>query len=271
MSLQFSKYQGAGNDFILVDQRQKDYGLREEQIAWLCHRRFGIGADGLILLESSPDYDFRMVYFNADGRESTLCGNGGRCLAAFARRQGVPRSNGRFLAVDGPHEYDFDQEGRVHLQMPDLDSIEWGEGYAVLDTGSPHYVHWVDSEDSLKALDVEEKGREIRNRARFGPAGINVNFVFVRPDQGLILRTYERGVEAETLACGTGVTAAAIASVKEAEGYFEREVEARGGRLQVRFEKRGRQSVRRVVLIGPAEWVYDGQVEIPEPVPPLPC
>lgn len=152
--------------------------------------------------------------------------------------------------------------------MPDLSSVEWGEGFAVLNTGSPHYVHWVDSRESLQAMDVEGKGREIRQWPRFAPGGINVNFAFAPSKGELELRTYERGVEAETLACGTGVTAAAIASVgEESRGSFVLQVKARGGSLEVRFEKSGPQSVRKVVLIGPAEWVFDGEMEIPGPIP----
>ncbi len=261
MQFEFSKYQGAGNDFILVDQRTQDYGLDAARRAWLCHRRFGIGADGLILLENAPGYSFRMVYFNSDGNPSTLCGNGGRCIAAFARDLGIELEQGEFIAVDGPHRYAFDAQGRVHLHMPEVESITWGEDYAILDTGSPHFVQWVGDLAHLQRMDVHAEGRQIRYSPSFEAKGINVNFA-VRDQVPLPVRTYERGVEAETLACGTGVTAAAIASVGTQLGTFHQKVRARGGDLEVHFEKVKPDAAHRVVLIGPAQKVFEGRMPL---------
>lgn len=252
--MHFYKYQGAGNDFILLDNREQQYPLSTEQIHLLCDRRFGIGADGLMLLEPAEGYDFRMVYYNADGNESTMCGNGGRCIAAFARHIGVAGTQQSFIAIDGPHQALIQKNDIVALQMQDIDQIEFGAEATILNTGSPHYIRF---EQDIESINVFEEGRRIRNLERFQPKGINVNFV-ARTDQGLSVRTYERGVEDETLACGTGVTAAAIASVGTQTGHFEIPVAARGGQLSVRFDKTGAQEVRNVWLTGPAQAVFEG-------------
>ena len=206
----FYKYQGAGNDFILIDQREHHY-LKQDQeaiIQKLCDRRFGIGADGLMLLEKADGYDFRMVYFNADGREGSMCGNGGRCIVAFAHFLGLVNQACTFIAVDGPHEAIVKSPNYIELKMQDVKHIEVGEDHFVLDTGSPHYIQFVSDIDQV---DVVNAGKAIRYNNRFAEKGINVNFVDVHTEQSLRIATYERGVEDETLACGTGVTAAAIA------------------------------------------------------------
>ena len=204
----FHKYQGAGNDFVLIDQRDQPRIDRRNQplIARLCDRRFGIGGDGLMLLANHPDYDFEMIYFNADGRPGSMCGNGGRCMVAFAKKLGLFAEETHFLAVDGPHRARLPRPGWVELHMNDVEAVEMTPDYFYLDTGSPHYVQFV---PDLDQVDVVRQGRAIRYNDRFRERGTNVNFVERRTD-GLGIATYERGVEDETLACGTGVTAAAL-------------------------------------------------------------
>lgn len=259
MELHFSKYHGAGNDFILVDNREGAVSLDTAQVAHLCHRRFGIGADGLMLLQAAPEVDFEMVYFNADGRESTMCGNGGRCIAAFAHHLGVAGSRMRFRAVDGLHEARILEDGHVALQMQDVSGITVSGTEAVLDTGSPHFVRWV---EAVKDINVFREGRAIRNRESFGPGGINVNFIQRQDDGLLLIRTYERGVEDETLACGTGVTAAAIVATGTGTGHFEVPVQAMGGRLSVTFDKTAAWEARNIVLTGGAVFVFSGTVPV---------
>ena len=259
MRLPFTKYHGTGNDFILIDNRSADITLSREQVAFLCHRRFGIGADGLMLLEKVEEYDFRMVYFNADGGESTMCGNGGRCIVAFARNLGLIRNETTFLAVDGPHKAWFNDHDRVSLSMADVTSVENLKDCTRLNTGSPHLVYKV---TDLCNYDVVGQGRMIRNRAEYQPDGINVNFVEATRE-GLFVRTYERGVEDETYSCGTGVTAAAIANTGTATGSFNTQIETPGGRLEVSFYKDQPDAAREVVLTGPAVQVFEGLAFLP--------
>ena len=264
MELSFHKYQGAGNDFILLDDRE---GLLLEQLSQplierLCDRHFGIGADGLMLLRLAvAPLDFEMVYYNADGRPSSMCGNGGRCIVCFAAALGIQRSIYRFRAADGPHEATLTPSGDIALGMNDVLSISRiGEDY-VLDTGSPHYLRFV---PSLDEVDVVGNGRAIRHSAPFAAQGINVNFVRQSP-VGLELATYERGVEDETLACGTGVTAAAIGlllrSPESVDGPFHIPVRARGGQLYVTGERHG-DHFTHLQLIGPAERVFGGTITV---------
>lgn len=258
MKLHFYKYQGAGNDFILVDNREASFSLSTSQIALLCNRHFGIGADGLMLLQLCNDADFEMVYFNSDGNESTMCGNGGRCIAAFAYKLGVVGKQMNFKAVDGVHFAVIKENNIVALQMQDVTAIEFGAGFDILNTGSPHYISWV---GDVGAVDVFKEGRVIRNQEQFQPKGINVNFVS-RNGNGLTIRTYERGVEDETLACGTGVTAAAIVSVGKRTGVFHIPVSAKGGQLSVSFEKTNMEMAENIILTGDAQFVFEGQVEV---------
>jgi diaminopimelate epimerase len=259
-AIPFHKYQGAGNDFIVLDQRAATYVQRSdaELIRRWCDRRFGIGADGLILLQNRKGYDFEMIYFNADGGEGSMCGNGGRCIVAFAHQLGIFQESCRFLAVDGPHEACLRPDGWVALRLGDVAEVERGAGYCFLDTGSPHYVRFV---ERLEAVDVVGEGRAIRYSARFRAQGTNVNFVEVR-EHGLAVATYERGVEDETLACGTGVTAAALAhyqQVSSAGGPQRIPIQAKGGQLEVRFEPQGA-GFTQVWLAGPAERVFAGTI-----------
>ena len=247
---------------MMVDQRDHKYLERgdRERIAWLCDRRFGIGADGLILLQQATGFDFEMLYFNADGGEGSLCGNGGRCVAAFAHYLNQVESSCVFLASDGPHEARLPSPGWVELKMHDVEKVEEGSGYACLNTGSPHYVRFV---SSLSSFDVVQEGRRVRYAPEFATDGINVNFVEIRED-GLDVATYERGVENETLACGTGVTAAAMAHVRKLPapiGRWDIPIRTKGGQLRVRFEYDGA-AFREVWLCGPAIQVFSGTIFI---------
>jgi len=261
MDIKFSKYQGAGNDFVLIDHREGILkNIDQSLVAKLCNRRFGIGADGLMFLTTNPDYDFEMVYYNADGKIGTMCGNGGRCIVAFAKHLGIIDSETNFLAVDGPHYAKITAEGNwVELQMIDVESIEKDEDAFVLNTGSPHYVKEV---EDLATKDVFNDGSKIRNNQTYQTNGINVNFVEDKTDH-LFVRTFERGVEDETYACGTGVTAVAMAMAKKQEqtGHIQTKIAALGGRMQINFDYDGHKFTN-VFLCGPAEKVFEGELKI---------
>lgn len=252
--MKFYKYQGTGNDFIMIDNRMLDFQLDTKAIAQLCHRRFGIGADGLILLEKDPQADFKMVYYNADGSESTMCGNGGRCLVAFAHFLEIFKEKCTFSAIDGLHEAEI-QDGIVKLKMIDVPDITTTEHYFVLNTGSPHYVEFT---QNVKHLDVFQKGKEIRNSAPFATEGINVNFVEKITHNQIFVRTYERGVEDETYSCGTGVTASALAIMLH-QNINEVEIQTLGGTLKVYAEKAGK-GFKNIWLEGPAKLVFTGGI-----------
>ncbi|MCL6524910.1 MAG: diaminopimelate epimerase [Thermoflavifilum sp.] len=266
MQISFTKYEGAGNDFILIDNRDAHLELKTEQIRWLCDRHFGVGADGLILLLSAEGFDFSMQYFNADGRESTMCGNGGRCIVDFAAQLNLWTQKCRFLAIDGPHEAYRMENGWIALRMKDVLQIERGYDTAILNTGSPHLVKYT---DHLDQLDVVAEGRKIRYSERFAREGINVNFIEYGQD-ALLIRTYERGVENETLACGTGITAAALLAAGHEAREYRIPVQARGGRLEVRFRKINDQHFTDIWLCGPATRVFNGEIQLGEPdaIPP---
>ncbi|WP_375415751.1 diaminopimelate epimerase [uncultured Hymenobacter sp.] len=260
----FYKYQGTGNDFILLDDRSEDFPAAEHQhIARLCHRRFGIGADGLILLRNCPDYDFQMLYYNADGHPGSLCGNGGRCTVAFARQLGVIGQKARFMAADGPHEALVEADGTVRLKMSDVaaaEPIAAEAGDVFLDTGSPHYVRFLPpgAGAALAELDVLAEGRALRGSR---PHGTNVNFVEApaTASQPWAVRTYERGVEDETYSCGTGVTAVALAAAGRGAASPVR-LRTPGGELEVAFEARADGSFANVWLSGPAVLVFQGRL-----------
>lgn len=254
----FYKYHGTGNDFILIDNRETKVSLSTEQIAYLCHRRFGIGADGLMLLEEAAGYDFRMIYYNSDGRESTMCGNGGRCITAFAKSLGIISNSASFVAIDGPHTATIYDDGLVSLQMQNVSEISLQPDHAYINTGSPHYVLWV---DDVASVSVFTEGRSIRHRREYQPNGVNVNFVEKRGGK-LAVRTYERGVEDETLSCGTGVTAAAIAASGDTTGHFVIPIETPGGQLQVSFTKNTSNTATDVILTGPAVFVFKGEIQL---------
>ena len=256
MNIHFYKYHGTGNDFILIDNRAGDIVLNKEQITHLCHRHFGIGADGLMLLQNEHDYDFRMVYYNSDGNESSMCGNGGRCITAFARKLKIITSKATFIAIDGGHKATINEKGKVSLHMKDVHNIVEFNTHVEIDTGSPHYVTLV---DDVKKVNVFAEGRNIRNEGKYQPTGINVNFV-QKVNDGIWVRTYERGVENETLSCGTGVTAAAIATNNSTSASTK--IYTLGGALQVSFLKQAADKVTNVILTGPAQFVFEGDVEI---------
>ena len=261
MKTDFFKYQGTGNDFVIIDNRNgHNLVLSPEMIKDLCDRRFGIGADGLMLLNEKPGYDFEMVYYNADGREGTMCGNGGRCLTKFAESIGIQKELYKFIATDGEHEARIDADGIVYLKMNDVDVIVNHHSDFLVDTGSPHYVKLI---PHLAEYDVLKKGREIRYSREFEKEGINVNFVeqLDEPDK-IFVRTYERGVENETLSCGTGVTAAALVCYHNENGFNEVEVKTLGGRLNVEFDRIDDGKFRNIWLCGPAERVFNGSIEI---------
>ncbi len=259
--MKFYKYHGTGNDFILLDQRfgQSLNEQDAETIAALCQRRFGIGADGLILLQKSDEADFHMAYFNADGRPSSMCGNGGRCVVAFAKRLSVfEGSECRFTASDGLHRAKLLPDGRIALKMGDVPLVrKFGEDF-FLDTGSPHYVCFVQEPD---AVDVRAEGARIRYSDAWRSEGVNVNFVATKGEQ-LRVRTYERGVEAETRSCGTGVTAAALAfwyKTSPLAGTHTQAISTPGGELEVRFTFEPSVGFRQIWLVGPAVPVFEGK------------
>ena len=257
MNISFYKYQGTGNDFVVLDNRNGAYdALSTEQVAKLCDRKFGVGADGLMMLALQEGYDFRMIYFNADGQEGSMCGNGGRCLVRFANDKGILSDHYRFMAVDGEHEARI-IDGRIHLKIQDVHQVEKKENVSILNTGSPHYVCFV---DDVEGMDVFGEGKKIRYSNAFREKGINVNFV-CKNGNGIRVRTYERGVEAETLSCGTGVTAAAIAN-SAINGKQITSIKVEGGELSVSFDRVNDQHFTDVWLIGPAEFVFSGVIHI---------
>ncbi|KQS42125.1 diaminopimelate epimerase [Pedobacter sp. Leaf194] len=259
MKMNFFKYQGAGNDFILIDHRMSSLNSVDNAlIEQLCHRRFGIGADGLMFLTSHDDYDFEMHYFNADGKLGSMCGNGGRCIVAFAKYLGVIEKETNFLAVDGAHYARISDDGNwVDLQMIDVESItNDGEAF-VLNTGSPHYVAL---KNNLDSFDVFTNGKNIRYNSTYNEKGINVNFVEDKGDH-LFVRTYERGVEDETYACGTGVTAVAMAMAKykDQTGHIKTNIKVLGGDIKIEFDYDGIKFTN-VFLCGPAKLVFEGDI-----------
>lgn len=260
MQIQFYKYQGTGNDFIMIDNRSGSIALDDVQIKQLCSRRFGVGADGLILLELEPGVDFKMVYYNSDGAPSSMCGNGGRCIAAFAKKLGVIANKATFVAVDGLHEVEINELGLVSLKMGDVKFIERRENDFYLNTGSPHYVKFV---EGVEGYPVLQEGRAIRNSPAFAEEGTNVNFI-EKKEEALFVRTYERGVEEETYSCGTGVTAAALvaAIVGMATTKNNCLIRTLGGDLEVSFERVLEQNFYNIWLKGPAEFVYKGELTV---------
>lgn len=259
MKIAFYKYQGTGNDFVMIDDRSGSFPVSQELIASLCHRRFGIGADGLILLQNAEGYDFRMVYFNADGGEGSMCGNGGRCVVRFAHDLGLFESRTTFIAVDGPHEATATAE-MIRLKMSPVGKVEMHEAYDFMNTGSPHYVTYV---DNIQETPVVEIGKDIRYGPLFGPVGgTNVNFIEILDDNQLSVRTYERGVEDETYSCGTGVTACALSAHMREGWNGPITVETLGGTLQVTYNEVSTGKFDDIFLIGPAIRVFEGEVHI---------
>lgn len=254
--MKFYKYQGTGNDFVMIDNRDLSFPKVQRLIEQICNRRFGVGGDGLILLEKDENTDFKMVYYNSDGNESTMCGNGGRCIVAFAHFLNIFQQKTTFTAVDGLHEAEINQ-GVVKLKMIDVENINTDGDCFVLNTGSPHFVKYV---EHVEVYNVYQNGYDIRNSANYKKEGINVNFVEQIRDNEIFVRTYERGVEAETLSCGTGVTASAITFMKD-RNISSVVVKTLGGNLKVYAENR-EGIFRNVWLEGPAKQVFKGNIKI---------
>lgn len=254
MLIKFYKYQGTGNDFVLIDNRTSQFDRSNNKLVKnLCDRRFGIGGDGLILLQYTTQNILEMVYYNADGNESSMCGNGGRCFVQFAKDLDLFSSSITFTAPDGLHNA-YIEEDLIHLKMNDVEKIENIASDYFLNTGSPHLVSFV---SDIQNFDVVEKGRHLRYSDSFKPKGTNVNFV-EREGNALWVRTYERGVEDETYSCGTGVTAAAI--VAQSHGFFSPvDIITKGGNLKVSFEKM-EENFTNIYLIGPAVKVFEGEI-----------
>jgi diaminopimelate epimerase len=254
----FYKYQGTGNDFVIIDNRNQIFDKDNTKfIEQICNRHFGVGADGLILLENHHTVDFTMIYFNADGNKSSMCGNGARCMVAFAKYLDIIENEATFEAIDGMH-HAFIEDGIVKLQMQDVSNLQTHNDYVYLDTGSPHHIEF---NDNLKQLNVKHEGEKIRYSESYNESGTNVNFVEKINDEIFAVRTYERGVEDETLSCGTGVTAVALAMryIGETEKNLLT-IKTQGGDLQVSFKKDGN-VFKDVWLIGPATLVFKGEIE----------
>ncbi|TYB79641.1 diaminopimelate epimerase [Bizionia myxarmorum] len=257
MMTTFYKYQGTGNDFVMIDNRQLLFDKNNtKHIKALCNRRFGIGGDGLILLENHDSLDFKMVYYNADGNESTMCGNGGRCIVAFANFLKIIENRAKFMAIDGEHEALIDGD-LVKLQMQNVSDVQVNKAHVFLNTGSPHHVQMA---ADLKNVDIKTIGSQIRYGEPYNDTGTNVNFVTKNSDTNFSVRTYERGVEDETLSCGTGVTAVAIAMHATGETKNNLiKLNTEGGALQVSFEK-SPSGYYNIWLIGPATQVFKGEI-----------
>lgn len=263
MQIPFYKYQGTGNDFILIDNRNhRVQNLSSKTIARCCDRKFGIGADGLMLLQDKEGFDFEMVYYNSDGNPSSMCGNGGRCITAFANFLGILKENkAYFLAVDGPHEAVLTKEDYVELKMTDVRTNHYNSVTIFLDTGSPHHIEFV---EQIAGLDVYNKGKAIRNNKTYKKEGTNVNFVAVQENNSIEVATYERGVEDETLSCGTGVTAAALAyhlEFSKDKTPLPVRIQTKGGQLNVHF-KYQEQLFHDIWLCGPATPVFHGFINL---------
>ncbi|HEY9115544.1 MAG TPA: diaminopimelate epimerase [Bacteroidales bacterium] len=262
MKLNFWKYQGNGNDFVIIDDLKEETELSPRQIQKICDRHFGIGADGLMLLRPSGKFHFKMLYYNSDGNLASMCGNGGRCIAAFAFQKKIAPAKMTFDAYDGMHEAIIEQnfpgkkEMDVSLKMADVKKVENNGKFYFLDTGSPHYVEFV---DKVAEFDVVKEGRKTRQSERFSPDGTNVNFVELSDDR-MFVRTYERGVEDETLSCGTGVTASAIVAFLES-GKSGLKIHTTGGDFSVKFEN-NKNHFSNIWLRGPAKQVFRGEIEI---------
>ena len=257
MKLTFYKYQGTGNDFIMVDDRSESFDHDNIQlVSGLCDRKFGVGADGLILIRNRDGYDFEMIYFNPDGTQS-MCGNGARCAVAFSQYLGIISGSGEFLAIDGPH-VGRSNDGQVELSIRPVAGLLKKEDDYFVDTGSPHHVRFV---DHVNEYPVVEVGKQIRNSSRYSPYGSNVNFVSKISADQIYVRTYERGVENETLSCGTGVTASALV-FGFLNGIDQINIQTPGGSLGVRFTLDSNGGFQDIFLTGPAVQVFQGTMEL---------
>ncbi len=261
MNIPFSKYQGTGNDFILIDNRNNSFtDLSQKEIERICDRHFSIGADGLMMLNLKEGFDFEMKYYNADGNPGSMCGNGGRCIVRFAYDLGIHKESYHFIASDGEHEAELDSISNIiNLKMRDVSGYKEVDGHYIVDTGSPHYVHFV---PDVGKINVVKEGSAIRNSSTFIKEGINVNFVEQKAEDELYVRTYERGVEDETFSCGTGVTASALVCHHNEIGYNEVNVQTKGGNLIVKYDRNYQNAYTNIWLCGAAEKAFDGKVEV---------
>ncbi len=256
MEIEFYKYQGTGNDFVMLDDRSCTLNIQDTSwIKLLCQRRFGIGSDGLIVLRNHEKFDFHMHYFNADGSQS-MCGNGARCAVAFASFLGMVENKAKFVAIDGPH-ISFLKNDLVELKMGDVEKIDKADEDWFVDTGSPHHVRYVAKVEDYPVL---EEGAKIRYSDQY-PNGANVNFVETISDKAILVRTYERGVEDETLSCGTGVTACALVHGK-LKNSNEIAIKTKGGDLKVNFSLHPNGKITDIWLVGPAKQVFSGKVDL---------
>ncbi len=264
MKIEFTKMSGAGNDFIVIDNRNNQFNLQPEQVHAMCTRRTGIGADGLILIEASETGDFTMNYHNADGYPGTMCGNGGRCAVYVAYLLGIRPASEPYRFQAGPDTYEAEVIGnesvRLHMKAPknfrdDLHVGAWNCHF--VNTGSPHAITYV---DNLNQVDVFTEGRTIRHREDVFPGGTNVNFLEVTAPDALSIRTFERGVEDETLACGTGTVAAALMSYRlgKVASSPVRVTVRSGETLMVGFNE----AMDEIYLEGPAHPVYQGTITL---------
>lgn len=255
MLLKFSKYQGTGNDFVMVDDRLLSFPTENlSVIQKICHRKYGVGADGLILIQPGSEADFYMNFFNPDGTQS-YCGNGSRCAVQFAKTIGAIGKTCTYKAIDGLHQGQIQENGWIATSILPVFEIQNIGDDLFLNTGSPHYIKFC---DNLQEINIIAEARKIRYDARFAPGGTNVNFVQRINASNIKMRTYERGVEDETLSCGTGVTAAALAVMTES-GIIS--VETKGGQLKVQASK-STTGFDNITLSGPAELVYNGEMEL---------
>jgi len=255
--MKFFKYHGAGNDFVIINGITENVALDQITINNLCNRNLGIGADGLMFIKKSQNFDFEMIYYNSDGYEGTMCGNGGRCIVSFAKKLNLINNYTKFIAIDGQHEAYIDDNNIVKLKMQNVENVEVNQNYFFLNTGSPHYVEFV---ENLDDLNVYQLGKKIRNSQPFAPKGTNVNFAEIK-DNYLKIRTFERGVENETLACGTGTVALAISyAIKNKLAKSPINITALGGDLKVYFEKNN-DFFENIWLEGPTKFVYSGEIE----------
>jgi diaminopimelate epimerase len=271
VKIHFYKYQATGNDFVIIDNRSGQYSFSESQVRQICHRKFGIGADGLMLIEKHPTLDFNLVYYNSDGSQS-LCGNGSRAAVSMAAKLGMVNGKAKFNAYDGTHEADLAPNGIVRLKMHNVENVQQHSQDFFINTGSPHFIRFI---DTIENYPVYDEGKTIRYSDSYKPGGTNVNFVELKPENSIFVRTYERGVENETLSCGTGVTAAALAA--SFKGYASPvKIKTMGGNLSVEFKSghsghnsgiSDRQNGQRgtftdIFLVGPAKLVFEGDLEL---------
>jgi len=259
MKIKFQKYQGTGNDFIIINNNSLYFPQKNQAlIKRLCDRKYGIGSDGLILINPCDKTDFEMRYFNSDGFLGSMCGNGARCSVKFANSQNIINDNTFFNAYDGKHSGSINKD-IITLSMNSVNIIKKFNDDLFLDTGSPHYVKIV---ENLANFDVFNQGKLIRNSSDFKKNGVNVNFVQIISKNEFSVRTFERGVEDETLSCGTGVTAVALAMFHLKKTNSKKiKINTRGGELSVNFNVT-KNSYTDIYLTGHVEMIYSGEIEI---------